>query len=123
MVAMVTTVTPPPSSLLLACCLPFSRALFTPLFCADSLEHSDQFVLKDLLKKDILELGAVAHTCNPSYSGGGDQEDQGSRPAQAKSCQDLISSNDWAQWHTSVIPIGGSWSRPAQAPRETIFQK
>jgi hypothetical protein len=27
----------------------------------------------------------VAHTCNPSYSGGRDQEDQGSKPAQASS--------------------------------------
>jgi hypothetical protein len=26
----------------------------------------------------------VAHTCNPSYSGGRDQEDHGSKPAQAK---------------------------------------
>jgi hypothetical protein len=25
----------------------------------------------------------VAHTCNPSYSGGRDQEDLGSKPAQA----------------------------------------
>jgi hypothetical protein len=27
----------------------------------------------------------VAHTCNPSYSGGRDQEDSGSTPAQANS--------------------------------------
>jgi hypothetical protein len=27
----------------------------------------------------------VAHTCNPSYSGGRDQEDHGSKPAQANS--------------------------------------
>jgi hypothetical protein len=27
------------------------------------------------------QLGVVAHTCNPSYSGGRDQEDQGSKPA------------------------------------------
>jgi hypothetical protein len=33
----------------------------------------------------------VAHTCNPSYSvGGRDQEDCGSKPAQANSSQDLI---------------------------------
>jgi hypothetical protein len=32
----------------------------------------------------------VAHACNPSYSGGRDQEDQGSKPAQANSSQDLI---------------------------------
>jgi hypothetical protein len=34
--------------------------------------------------------GPVTHTCNPSYSGGKDQEDQGSRPAWANSAQDLI---------------------------------
>jgi hypothetical protein len=33
----------------------------------------------------------VAHTCNPSYSGGRDQEDQGSKPAQVNSSQDPIS--------------------------------
>jgi hypothetical protein len=27
----------------------------------------------------------VAHTCNPSYSGGRDQEDDDSKPAQANS--------------------------------------
>jgi hypothetical protein len=27
----------------------------------------------------------VVHVCNPSYSGGRDQEDQGSKPAQANS--------------------------------------
>jgi hypothetical protein len=32
----------------------------------------------------------VAHTCNPSYSGGRDQEDHGSKPAQANSLQDPI---------------------------------
>jgi hypothetical protein len=33
----------------------------------------------------------VAHTCNPSYSGGGDQEDQGSKPVQANSSRDPTS--------------------------------
>jgi hypothetical protein len=31
----------------------------------------------------------VAHTCNPSYSGGRDQEDGGSKPAQANSSMRL----------------------------------
>jgi hypothetical protein len=35
----------------------------------------------------------VAHTCNPSYSGGRDQEDHDSKPAQANSSQDPISKN------------------------------
>jgi hypothetical protein len=33
----------------------------------------------------------VAHACNPSYSGGRDQEDHGLKPAQANSSQDPIS--------------------------------
>jgi hypothetical protein len=34
--------------------------------------------------------GAIAHTCNPSYSGGRDQEDYGLKPAQANSLRDPI---------------------------------
>jgi hypothetical protein len=33
----------------------------------------------------------VAHACNPSYSGGRDQEDCGSKPARANSLGDPIS--------------------------------
>jgi hypothetical protein len=43
------------------------------------------------LKKQRLD--TVAHACNPSYLGGRDQKDCGSRPAQAKREQDPISSN------------------------------
>jgi hypothetical protein len=32
----------------------------------------------------------VAHTCNPSHSGGRDQEDHGSKPAQRNSSSDPI---------------------------------
>jgi hypothetical protein len=46
-------------------------------------------ILKMLLISQVL----VAHTCNPSYSGGGDQEDCGSQPARANSSQDPISKN------------------------------
>jgi hypothetical protein len=35
----------------------------------------------------------VAHACNPSYSGGRDKEDHGSKPAQANSSRDPISKN------------------------------
>jgi hypothetical protein len=35
----------------------------------------------------------VAHTCNPSYSGGRDQEDHSSKPTQANSLQDPILKN------------------------------
>jgi hypothetical protein len=33
----------------------------------------------------------VAHTCNPRYSGGRDQENRGSKPAWANSSEDPIS--------------------------------
>jgi hypothetical protein len=33
----------------------------------------------------------VAHTCDPSYSGGRDLEESGSKPAQANSSEDPIS--------------------------------
>jgi hypothetical protein len=35
----------------------------------------------------------VAHTCNPSYSGGRNQEDHSSKPAQANNSRDPISKN------------------------------
>jgi hypothetical protein len=35
----------------------------------------------------------VAHACNPSYSGGRDQEDHSSKPVQANSLQDPILKN------------------------------
>jgi hypothetical protein len=46
------------------------------------------------LKKNFffkLRLEVVAHACNPSYSGGRDQEDHSSKSAQASSSQDPIS--------------------------------
>jgi hypothetical protein len=35
----------------------------------------------------------MAHTCNPSYSGGSDQENRGSKPVQTNSSQDPVSKN------------------------------
>jgi hypothetical protein len=47
----------------------------------------------------------VAHTCNPGYLGGCDQEDQGSRPAPAKKFVRLISMDkNWVVCHAPVIP-------------------
>jgi hypothetical protein len=46
-----------------------------------------QFVLKGqfLLKNYMVRLGMVVHTCNPSHTGGGDQEDRVLSPAQVES--------------------------------------
>jgi hypothetical protein len=39
----------------------------------------------------------VAHACNPSYSGGSDQEDHGLKPAQANSSRDSTSERNPSQ--------------------------
>jgi hypothetical protein len=55
--------------------------------------------------KSPIRSGAVPQVCNPSYLGGRDQENSGSRPAQAKNCsQDPISINGWVLWYMLVIP-------------------
>jgi hypothetical protein len=41
--------------------------------------------------KRIVNWVLVAHACNPSYSGGRDQEDQGSKPAWVNSSRNPIS--------------------------------
>jgi hypothetical protein len=46
----------------------------------------------------------VAQTCNPSYSGGRELEDQSLRSALAKRLQDRISTKGWVQWHMPGIP-------------------
>jgi hypothetical protein len=45
------------------------------------------------INKCSLGLVLVDHTCNPSYSGGRDQEDQGSKPDRANSPREPISKN------------------------------
>jgi hypothetical protein len=42
---------------------------------------------------DVVQLGMVAHIYNPNYSGSREQEDLCSRPVQAKSSQDAISTH------------------------------
>jgi hypothetical protein len=49
------------------------------------------------------QLGAVAHTCNPSYLGGWSRKDFGSRPAQANTSQTPSKTKSWAQCFTPVI--------------------
>jgi hypothetical protein len=49
--------------------------------------------------------GVVADTCNPSYLGGRDKEDHGSKPAWVKSLQDPISTNE------PVVQLWGSTGR------------
>jgi hypothetical protein len=59
--------------------------------------------------KIIMKPAWVAHTCNPSYSGGKDQEDLGSKPALANSLLDSISK-------TAITKMGW-WSGPEFKPQ------
>jgi hypothetical protein len=54
--------------------------------------HNFLFHYENLIKKKIKQnrWAPVAHACNPSYPGGRDQEDHGSKPAQANSLGDCI---------------------------------
>jgi hypothetical protein len=64
-------------------------------------------------KDTITKPGTVAHACNPHYSEGRNQEDHGSRPAQANSLQDPISKIP----NTKMGWWSGSMCRPCvQAP-------
>jgi hypothetical protein len=59
---------------------------------------SDSHYAKKGERKEKKTWELVAHTCNPSYSGGRDQEGCGSRPIQANSSQDPISKNPIKKW-------------------------
>jgi hypothetical protein len=48
----------------------------------------------------------MAHTCNPCYLGGRDQEDRGSKPAQANNAQDLISKKTLHKKRTNEVAQG-----------------
>jgi hypothetical protein len=60
----------------------------------------------------------VAHSCNPSYSGGRDQEDRGSKPVQANSSQDPISKTP-SQNRSGGVPQGEDPEFKAQYHRHT----
>jgi hypothetical protein len=50
-----------------------------------------------------LSRALVAHTCNPSYSGGRNQEDQGSKPAGANSVRDPFLKKNTLQKRASGV--------------------
>jgi hypothetical protein len=50
----------------------------------DGLKEATAFEEISAIRKNLSWV-SVAHTCNPSCSGGRDQEDQGLKPAQANS--------------------------------------
>jgi hypothetical protein len=48
----------------------------------------------------------MAHTCNPSYSGGRDQENHGLKPAPTNSLQDPISKKTITKKRAGVVVQG-----------------
>jgi hypothetical protein len=54
----------------------------------------------------------VAHACNLSYSGGSDQEDHGSKPAQANSSRDPISKTPITKRAVGVAQSEGPEFKP-----------
>jgi hypothetical protein len=57
-------------------------------------------------KLDGLSWVQVAHTCNPSYSGGRDQEDGSSKPSQANGSQDpILKKYSTQKWAGGVVQI------------------
>jgi hypothetical protein len=62
----------------------------------------------------------VAHTCNPSFSGGRDQEDLGSKPAGANSSQDPISKIPNTKGAGGVAQGVGPSSSPSTTKKERL---
>jgi hypothetical protein len=60
----------------------------------------------------------VAHTCNPSYSGGRDQEDRGLKPAQANSLRDPILKKPIKKGLVKWLMVKALGSNPSTAKRK-----
>jgi hypothetical protein len=64
------------------------------------------------LTNGIFSGALVVHTCNPSYSGGRDQEDQGLKPAQANSLREQIA---WETVYSEDLgPCVPVWNSPGR---------
>jgi hypothetical protein len=71
----------------------------------------------------------VAHTCNPSYSGGRDQEDRGSKPAPANGFLDPISKIPNTKRAGGVVQVGpvfkqiyGRYFNAHFAAKKTLYE-
>jgi hypothetical protein len=69
--------------------------------------------LKDVSWSQVL----VAHICNPSYSGGRDQEDRGWKPAQVNSFQAPILKKNPSQKRAGGVTQG---SNPSTATKKNV---
>jgi hypothetical protein len=59
-----------------------------------------------MIKKKIAGRAPLVHACNPSYSGGRDQEDHGQKPAQADSSRDPILKNPSQKYRSGGVVQG-----------------
>jgi hypothetical protein len=62
------------------------------------------FTLEQISQRKKWSWVPESHEWKPSYLGGSDSEDGGSRPATVKRLQDPISTNSWVQCCLPVIP-------------------
>jgi hypothetical protein len=73
---------------------------------------------------------SVAHSCNPSNSGGRDQEDHGLRSAWGNSLQDPISKmhnikrlTEWFKWKSACLASVRPWIQTQYHQKEKIVKK
>jgi hypothetical protein len=83
------------------------------------LELDFNVVVKSI--KDKHCRAPVAHTCEPSYWGGRDQEDGGLKPAQANGSQDPISKQaiiktGWQSGSSGRVPVKWAWGPEFKMP-------
>jgi hypothetical protein len=69
------------------------RYILNSLKFLNTIYRLCEMILISFNLKLQLKLGASAHTCNPSYPGGRDQEDRGLKPGWANSLWDTILKN------------------------------
>jgi hypothetical protein len=68
-----------------------------------------RFSLTKTILKKTQSCVPVAHTCNPSYLGGWDQEDHGSRPVQAKNSGETHSQPTVVQHRGTHLSFQAKW--------------
>jgi hypothetical protein len=64
---------------------------------------------------------SVAHACNPSYLGGTDHEDHGSKPARANSSRNPISKIPITKRAGRVVPGEGPEFKPHYHKKKIVF--
>jgi hypothetical protein len=99
-------------TILLSCCScirvpiamhPYQCCIFFLFHFTHSGRYAVVLVWISLMRNEFERLDVVTQSCNPSFLGGKDQENHGSRLAWAKSLQASILTNGWVQWYIPVI--------------------